>query len=141
MCVLAQAWRLSLIVRCQVILYRRHGRTVLQPFKYAGYPLLLEALAQWAPPQVLGSRKCGWLGCVSCVGYGVLLADIAHWVHTNVDAWWGRYGVLFIDVCRVRSIDVEYRGRISDFRSDVVGWPSTRVSTFGGVGIRHETHP
>ncbi|KAG1680438.1 hypothetical protein FOA52_015531 [Chlamydomonas sp. UWO 241] len=45
-----QAWRLALIVRCQVLLYRRHGRSVLQPYKYAGYPLLLEALAQWAPP-------------------------------------------------------------------------------------------
>lgn len=40
-------WRLLLLVRCQVLLYRRYPH-VLKPYKYSGYPLLLGALQQAA---------------------------------------------------------------------------------------------
>ena len=36
-----QAWRLLLFLRCQCILFRRYP-AVLRPFKYAGYPQLLQ---------------------------------------------------------------------------------------------------
>ena len=36
-------WRLLLVLRCQITLYRRYP-DVLQPYKYAGYPLLIEAM-------------------------------------------------------------------------------------------------
>ncbi|GAX72903.1 hypothetical protein CEUSTIGMA_g358.t1 [Chlamydomonas eustigma] len=49
-----QMWRLLLILRCQVIMYRRYP-SVLQPFKYAGYPLLLEALGR--PPSSTASSS------------------------------------------------------------------------------------
>ncbi|XP_047947421.1 dnaJ homolog subfamily C GRV2 [Salvia hispanica] len=38
-----QTWRLLLLLKGQCILYRRYG-TVLMPFKYAGYPMLLNAI-------------------------------------------------------------------------------------------------
>ncbi|XWS26905.1 hypothetical protein CRYUN_Cryun26dG0070200 [Craigia yunnanensis] len=38
-----QAWRLLLLLKGQCILYRRYG-DVLEPFKYAGYPMLLNAV-------------------------------------------------------------------------------------------------
>ncbi|KAL1208879.1 DnaJ -like protein subfamily C GRV2 [Cardamine amara subsp. amara] len=38
-----QPWRLLLLLKAQCILYRRYGR-VLKPFKYAGYPMLLDAV-------------------------------------------------------------------------------------------------
>ncbi|KHN10408.1 DnaJ like subfamily C member 13 [Glycine soja] len=38
-----QPWRLLLLLKGQCILYRRHG-DVLEPFKYAGYPMLLSAV-------------------------------------------------------------------------------------------------
>lgn len=38
-----QPWRIELILRAQSILFRRYS-SVLAPYKYAGYPLLLEAL-------------------------------------------------------------------------------------------------
>lgn len=38
-----QLWRLLLLLKGQCILYRRHG-DVLEPFKYAGYPMLLNAI-------------------------------------------------------------------------------------------------
>lgn len=38
-----QAWRLLLMLRAQCILFRRYP-AVLAPFKYAGYPQLLEVL-------------------------------------------------------------------------------------------------
>ncbi|XP_019093472.1 PREDICTED: dnaJ homolog subfamily C GRV2 isoform X9 [Camelina sativa] len=38
-----QPWRLLLLLKAQCILYRRYGH-VLQPFKYAGYPMLLDAV-------------------------------------------------------------------------------------------------
>ncbi|XP_015163448.1 dnaJ homolog subfamily C GRV2 isoform X1 [Solanum tuberosum] len=38
-----QVWRLLLLLKGQCILYRRHG-DVLEPFKYAGYPMLLNAI-------------------------------------------------------------------------------------------------
>ncbi|WIA10346.1 hypothetical protein OEZ85_010538 [Tetradesmus obliquus] len=40
-----QAWRLLLMLRAQCILFRRYG-AVLAPYKYAGYPQLLEVLRQ-----------------------------------------------------------------------------------------------
>ena len=40
-------WRLLLLVRCQVLLYRRYPH-VLKPYKYSGYPLLLGAMQQAA---------------------------------------------------------------------------------------------
>jgi DnaJ family protein C protein 13 len=40
-----QAWRVQLMLRAQCILYGRYPE-VLEPFKYAGYPLLLEVLRQ-----------------------------------------------------------------------------------------------
>lgn len=40
-----QPWRLLLMLRSQCILFRRYG-AVLAPFKYAGYPQLLEVLRQ-----------------------------------------------------------------------------------------------
>ena len=38
-----QVWRLLLLLKGQCILYRRYG-DVLEPFKYAGYPMLLNAV-------------------------------------------------------------------------------------------------
>lgn len=38
-----QTWRLLLLLKGQCILYRRYG-SVLLPFKYAGYPMLLNAI-------------------------------------------------------------------------------------------------
>ena len=38
-----QVWRLLLLLKSQCILYRRYGH-VLEPFKYAGYPMLLSAV-------------------------------------------------------------------------------------------------
>jgi DnaJ family protein C protein 13 len=40
-----QPWRLLLMLRAQCILFRRYA-AVLAPFKYAGYPQLLEVLRQ-----------------------------------------------------------------------------------------------
>lgn len=38
-----QPWRVLLLLKGQCILYKRHGN-VLEPFKYAGYPMLLNAI-------------------------------------------------------------------------------------------------
>lgn len=38
-----QLWRVLLLLKGQCILYRRYGK-VLEPFKYAGYPMLLNAI-------------------------------------------------------------------------------------------------
>ncbi|KAI4335805.1 hypothetical protein L6164_014414 [Bauhinia variegata] len=38
-----QPWRLLLLLKGQCILYRRYG-DILEPFKYAGYPMLLSAI-------------------------------------------------------------------------------------------------
>lgn len=38
-----QPWRLLLLLKGQCILYRRYGE-LLEPFKYAGYPMLLNAV-------------------------------------------------------------------------------------------------
>lgn len=38
-----QPWRLLLLLKGQCILYRRYG-DILEPFKYAGYPMLLSAV-------------------------------------------------------------------------------------------------
>jgi DnaJ family protein C protein 13 len=50
-----QAWRLLLMLRAQCILFRRYG-AVLAPYKYAGYPQLLEVLRQ---QQQAASGKAG----------------------------------------------------------------------------------
>ena len=38
-----QPWRLQLLLKAQCILFSRYG-TVLEPFKYAGYPMLLNVI-------------------------------------------------------------------------------------------------
>lgn len=38
-----QPWRILLILKAQCILFRRYS-DILHPFKYAGYPMLLEAV-------------------------------------------------------------------------------------------------
>jgi DnaJ family protein C protein 13 len=50
-----QAWRLLLMLRAQCILFRRYG-AVLAPYKYAGYPQLLEVLRQ---QQAAGTAAAG----------------------------------------------------------------------------------
>lgn len=40
-----QRWRILLLLRAQAVLYRRYPQ-VMQPFKYAGYSLLLQGLAE-----------------------------------------------------------------------------------------------
>lgn len=50
-----QAWRLLLMLRAQCILFRRYS-SVLAPYKYAGYPQLLEVLRQ---QQQVGSTAAG----------------------------------------------------------------------------------
>ena len=67
-------WRLLLFVRAQCILFARCARA-LAPFKYAGYPLLLEeiqrSLASTGPglrptaPQLESQVQLCWLTCVS----------------------------------------------------------------------------
>ncbi|KAK9809260.1 hypothetical protein WJX72_012293 [[Myrmecia] bisecta] len=75
-----QAWRLVLLLKAQCILFRRYP-DVLEPFKYAGYPMLLQAVSLPdddahgdAPGHFLGSEKAPqlqaavelcWLTCVS----------------------------------------------------------------------------
>ncbi|KAF8069423.1 GRV2 [Scenedesmus sp. PABB004] len=55
-----QAWRLLLMLRAQCILFRRYG-AALAPFKYAGYPQLLEVLrqAQAGAPGAAGAAAQG----------------------------------------------------------------------------------
>ncbi|KAL0042756.1 hypothetical protein WJX79_009797 [Trebouxia sp. C0005] len=75
-----QPWRLLLLLKAQCILFRRYPE-VLEPFKYAGYPMLLQAVAlpqqeqaddpaahflapQQAPRLQVAVELC-WLTCVS----------------------------------------------------------------------------
>jgi DnaJ family protein C protein 13 len=53
-----QAWRLLLMLRAQCILFRRYG-AVLAPYKYAGYPQLLEVLRQQQAASTAVSGKTG----------------------------------------------------------------------------------
>ncbi|XP_038878826.1 dnaJ homolog subfamily C GRV2 isoform X1 [Benincasa hispida] len=69
-----QPWRLLLLLRGQCILYRRYGN-VLEPFKYAGYPMLLNAvtvdkednnfLASDRAPLLVAASELLWLTCAS----------------------------------------------------------------------------
>ncbi|KAK3028083.1 hypothetical protein RJ639_039374 [Escallonia herrerae] len=69
-----QPWRLLLLLKGQCILYRRYG-DVLEPFKYAGYPMLLNAvtvdkddnnfLATDRAPLLVAASELIWLTCAS----------------------------------------------------------------------------
>ncbi|XP_010533202.1 PREDICTED: dnaJ homolog subfamily C GRV2 [Tarenaya hassleriana] len=69
-----QPWRLLLLLKGQCILYRRYG-DVLQPFKYAGYPMLLNAvtvdkddnnfLSSDRAPLLVAASELVWLTCAS----------------------------------------------------------------------------
>ncbi|KAJ8637711.1 hypothetical protein MRB53_011978 [Persea americana] len=67
-----QPWRLLLLLKGQCILYRRYG-DVLEPFKYAGYPMLLSAvtvdkddnnfLSSDRVPLLVAASELIWLTC------------------------------------------------------------------------------
>ncbi|XP_047308725.1 dnaJ homolog subfamily C GRV2-like [Impatiens glandulifera] len=67
-----QPWRLLLLLKGQCILYRRYG-DVLEPFKYAGYPMLLNAvtvdkddnifLSTDRAPLLVAASELLWLTC------------------------------------------------------------------------------
>ncbi|KAI3932822.1 hypothetical protein MKX01_031804 [Papaver californicum] len=69
-----QPWRLLLLLKGQCILYRRYG-SVLEPFKYAGYPMLLNAvtvdkdesnfLTSDRAPLLVTASELIWLTCAS----------------------------------------------------------------------------
>ncbi|XP_008800082.2 dnaJ homolog subfamily C GRV2 [Phoenix dactylifera] len=69
-----QVWRLLLLLKGQCILYRRHG-DLLEPFKYAGYPMLLNAvtvdkddnnfLSSDRAPLLIAASELVWLTCAS----------------------------------------------------------------------------
>ncbi|KAM0969506.1 hypothetical protein TB2_017379 [Malus domestica] len=69
-----QPWRLLLLLKGQCILYRRYG-VILEPFKYAGYPMLLNAvtvdkddnnfLSSDRSPLLVAASELIWLTCAS----------------------------------------------------------------------------
>ncbi|RLN19119.1 hypothetical protein C2845_PM02G19270 [Panicum miliaceum] len=69
-----QVWRLLLLLKAQCILYKRYGH-VLKPFKYAGYPMLLNAvtvdkddsnfLSSDRAPLLIAASELIWLTCAS----------------------------------------------------------------------------
>uniref|UniRef100_A0A452YQD7 J domain-containing protein n=1 Tax=Aegilops tauschii subsp. strangulata TaxID=200361 RepID=A0A452YQD7_AEGTS len=69
-----QLWRLILLLKAQCILYKRYGH-VLEPFKYAGYPMLLNAvtvdkddsnfLSSDRAPLLIAASELIWLTCSS----------------------------------------------------------------------------
>ncbi|AQL05340.1 DnaJ homolog subfamily C GRV2, partial [Zea mays] len=69
-----QVWRLLLLLKAQRILYKRYG-DVLGPFKYAGYPMLLNAvtvdkddsnfLSFDRTPLLIAASELIWLTCAS----------------------------------------------------------------------------
>ncbi|XP_024029794.1 dnaJ homolog subfamily C GRV2 isoform X1 [Morus notabilis] len=69
-----QPWRLLLLLKGQCILYRRYG-DLLEPFKYAGYPMLLNAvtvdqddsnfLSSDRAPLLVAASELIWLTCAS----------------------------------------------------------------------------
>ncbi|KAI3814570.1 hypothetical protein L1987_14210 [Smallanthus sonchifolius] len=69
-----QPWRLLLLLKGQCILYRRYG-DILEPFKYAGYPMLLNAvtvdnddtnfLSSERSPLLVAASELMWLTCAS----------------------------------------------------------------------------
>ena len=71
-----QPWRILLILKAQCILYKRYS-DILHPFKYAGYPMLLEAvnipedasegsrfLTPEQSPRLQSAVELCWLTCV-----------------------------------------------------------------------------
>ncbi|CAL4923982.1 unnamed protein product [Urochloa decumbens] len=77
-----QVWRLLLLLKAQCILYKRYGH-VLEPFKYAGYPMLLNAvtvdkddsnfLSSDRAPLLIAASELIWLTCASSSLNGVEL--------------------------------------------------------------------
>lgn len=69
-----QAWRVLLLLKGQCILYRRYG-SVLEPFKYAGYPMLFNAitvdkddnnfLSSDRASLLVAASELTWLTCAS----------------------------------------------------------------------------
>ncbi|CAM8877018.1 unnamed protein product [Rhodiola kirilowii] len=69
-----QLWRLLLLLKGQCILYKRYGQ-VLEPFKYAGYPMLLNVvtvdkednnfLSSDRAPLLVAASELLWLTCAS----------------------------------------------------------------------------
>ncbi|XAR66965.1 hypothetical protein NMG60_11013364, partial [Bertholletia excelsa] len=69
-----QPWRILLLLKGQCVLYRRYG-DVLEPFKYAGYPMLLNAmtvdkednnfLCSDRVPVLVAASELVWLTCAS----------------------------------------------------------------------------
>eukprot|EP00850_Spirogloea_muscicola_P020512 SM000218S06608 [mRNA] locus=s218:193476:202559:- [translate_table: standard] len=69
-----QPWRLKLLLKSQCILFRRYSE-VLAPYKYAGYPMLLDAvrvdpedadfLSAERAPLLEAATELVWLTCVS----------------------------------------------------------------------------
>ncbi|XP_078182422.1 DNAJ heat shock N-terminal domain-containing protein [Carex rostrata] len=69
-----QLWRLLLLLKSQCILYRRYGN-VLEPFKYAGYPMLLNSvtvekddsnfLSSDRAPLLIAASELIWLTCAA----------------------------------------------------------------------------
>ncbi|KAI5416395.1 DnaJ sub C grv2, variant 3 [Lathyrus oleraceus] len=69
-----QPWRLLLLLKGQCILYRRYG-SILEPFKYAGYPMLLSAvtvdkddnnfLSSDRAPLLVAASELVWLTCAA----------------------------------------------------------------------------
>ncbi|KAJ7528593.1 hypothetical protein O6H91_15G009400 [Diphasiastrum complanatum] len=69
-----QPWRLKLLLRGQCILFNRYG-DILEPFKYAGYPMLHQAitvdgddnnfLSSERAPLLEAASELAWLTCVS----------------------------------------------------------------------------
>ncbi|KAL9274125.1 DnaJ homolog subfamily C GRV2-like protein, partial [Drosera capensis] len=69
-----QPWRLLLLLKGQCILYRRYGN-IVEPFKYAGYPMLLNAitvdkednnfLSSERAPLLVAASELTWLTCAS----------------------------------------------------------------------------
>ncbi|KAK1282702.1 hypothetical protein QJS10_CPB22g00984 [Acorus calamus] len=74
-----QLWRLLLLLKGQCILYRRYGN-VLEPFKYAGYPMLLNAvtvdkddnnfLSSDRAQLLVAASELIWLTCASSLMNG-----------------------------------------------------------------------
>jgi hypothetical protein len=65
-----QAWRLLLMLKAQCILFRRYAE-ILAPFKYAGYPQLLEVLRQQTGSAGPGAKA----GAVAGGGVGAAAGD------------------------------------------------------------------